>query len=111
MGYNYSEIKLITSSFPRMTSLPGSVMPVSGLPVSPSVARQAALFGKQVSIGPSGLVNSLLPPHYPMPDPKDSPPLNLGRAVAHLTRHPIKDKKGRSKRREIRALRAGSLLR
>ena len=47
-------------------------MPVSGLPVSPSVARQAALFGKQVSIGPSGLVNSLLPPHHPMPDPKDS---------------------------------------
>ena len=50
-----------------MNGHPSSVMPVSGLSVSPSVARQAAVFGRQISMGPRGLVSSLHSLYVPQP--------------------------------------------
>ena len=66
-GYNYSEIKVILSSFPRMNGHPGSMMPVPGFPIFPSVAKQAAMYGRQIKVGPRGLLGSLNPLRVPLP--------------------------------------------
>ena len=57
------------------------------LPVSPSVAKVATLFGKQGVLGPSGLVSNALPHQYPMPDPKDINDHDEVQEVSDTTNH------------------------
>ena len=83
MGYNYSEIKLIPSSFSRMVSLEDGFL----LPVSPSVAARTAMLRKQGAHGPSGLVGDALPHHFPMPNPKDSNDHDGEQEVRDTTNH------------------------
>ena len=66
-----------------MTSLPDGQI----LPVSPSVAKITAFFGKQGALGPSGLVGNALPHHYPMPDPKDSNDHDEVQEVSNTNNH------------------------
>ena len=117
------------------------VMPVSGHSVSPSIARQAAVFGRQIQFGPRSLLDNLQPFYVPQPgsiisydheeaqrqfnnttnqntlsgtpeNPRQPPPpLNLGQAKAQLIKQPTRDSKGRSKRRGRQQLKIGSMLR
>ena len=108
------------------------VMPVSGLSVSPNIAR----LGRQIQFGPRSLLDNLQQFYVPNPgsiagydleealrqtnnttnqnvlsDIPEDPPLNLGRAKAQLIKQPTRDSMGRSKRRETQPLRIGSMLR
>ena len=46
-----------------MNGLPGSMIPTT---ISPSVAKQAALYGRQIQLGPRGLLGSLNPLWVPL---------------------------------------------
>ena len=65
-----------------MNSLPDGI-----IPVSPSVAKITAFFGKQGTLGPSSLVGNALPHHYPMPDPKDSNDHDEVQEVSNTNNH------------------------